>query len=200
MEKSFRHAAQGSGHDIIVTGDAAALEDASAIVLPGVGAFADCMQGLLQLGGMKEAMEEKILQQHVPFLGICVGMQMLFERSYEHGRHEGLGWLAGEVVPIKPPDSSYKIPHMGWNDLQVTQPEHPLMYGIETGQHAYFVHSYHACCGAQEDVLARVEYGVTLTASVARGNIMGTQFHPEKSQETGLCLIRNFLMMSAKSR
>lgn len=195
VEKSFRHVAASTGHTIAITTAPDEVHQADAIVLPGVGAFADCMQGLLKCEGMREALESAVLKKHTPFLGICVGMQMLFERGLEHGTHTGLGWLKGDVVPIEPQDAHYKIPHMGWNELQLARPEHPLLRGINNGDHVYFVHSFHARCGAQEDVLACAEYGGMLTAAVAKNNVMGTQFHPEKSQETGLCIIRNFLTM-----
>ncbi|MDE3060650.1 MAG: imidazole glycerol phosphate synthase subunit HisH [Pseudomonadota bacterium] len=170
---------------------------ASHIVLPGVGAFADCMAGLKALPGMREAMSKQVLERGTPFLGICVGMQMLFERGHEHGTHEGLGWLRGEVMSLENrTDAPLKIPHMGWNELRMTRP-HPLLNGIRGGDHAYFVHSYHAQCGDAYDVLATTDYGQIVTAVVGRGNIMGTQFHPEKSQETGLQLLKNFLSMSS---
>jgi len=165
---------------------------ASHVVLPGVGAFADCMAGLKALPGMLQILQEEVVQRKKPFLGICVGMQMLFEHGHEHGVHAGLGWLKGEVVALKPSDASLKIPHMGWNDLQITG-KHPLLKGIKTSEHAYFVHSYHAQCRDNSEVLATVSYGQTITAVVGRDNIMGTQFHPEKSQETGLKLLKNFI-------
>jgi len=191
--KAFEHVA-GDKTDIKVTHSPSDLSAASYIVLPGVGAFADCMQGLRAVPGMLDAMQEQVLTHKKPFLGICVGMQMLFEKGYEHGEHAGLGWLKGEVVALKPEDASLKIPHMGWNDLEITAP-HPLMKNIKTGDHAYFVHSYHAVCRNASDVLATVSYGQKITAVVGSRNIMGVQFHPEKSQETGLTLIKNFLDM-----
>lgn len=169
-----------------------ALASADHIILPGVGAFADCMAGLRALSGMVAALKKEVLEHKKPLLGICVGMQMLFDKSHEHGTHDGLGWLKGEVRPITP-ETTRKIPHMGWNDITV-KTKHPLMRGIETGAHAYFVHSYHAACQPQ-DCIATVDYGETLAAVVGRGNIMGTQFHPEKSQETGLTLLKNFIAM-----
>lgn len=182
-----------AGHMAVeVTASADVVARASHIVLPGVGAYADCMKGLRAVPGMLAALEQQVLQQRKQFLGICVGMQMLFEKGHEHGTHDGLGWLKGEVVKLSPADASLKIPHMGWNDLAVMG-QHPLMKGIKTGDHAYFVHSYHALCTHASDVLATVSYGQTVTAVVCRGNIMGAQFHPEKSQETGLTLLKNFL-------
>lgn len=177
-----------------VTSHADDLNDASHIVLPGVGAFADCMQGLRAVGGMIEALERRVREAGVPFLGICVGMQMLFERGLEHGTHAGLGWLKGEVVRLKA--DGLKIPHMGWNELVVKQPAHPALANMTTGDHAYFVHSYHAQCTSEADCLATTEYGTSLTAMVGRDNILGTQFHPEKSQSTGLTLLQNFLELA----
>ncbi|MDE3017334.1 MAG: imidazole glycerol phosphate synthase subunit HisH [Pseudomonadota bacterium] len=177
---------------IQVTRSPEVVAQASHVVLPGVGAFADCVAGLKALPGMIEAMEEQVLRRGRPFLGICVGMQMLFERGHEHGMYDGLGWLKGEVAPIVA--KGLKIPHMGWNDLTIAHP-HPLLEGIMTGDHAYFVHSYYAACRNSGDMLATVSYGQIMAAVVGRGNIMGTQFHPEKSQETGLRLLKNFLSM-----
>ncbi len=168
---------------------------ASHIILPGVGAFADCMQGLQALTGMIEALEERVLQEHVPFLGICVGMQMLFETGHEHGTHKGLGWVKGEVLPLKPDNKFLKVPHMGWNELEI-QKSHPLLEGIRSGDHVYYVHSYY-CAAQHEDVVATTNYGAKVTAAVARNNVMGVQFHPEKSQQTGLLLFRNFLQLGA---
>ncbi len=179
---------------IHITSNPADLAAASHIVLPGVGAYADCMRGLSALPGMLDALCEQVLTKKKPFLGICVGMQMLFEEGHEHGAHKGLGWLKGQVVMLTPA-TALKIPHMGWNDLEIVKP-HPLMEGIETGDHAYFVHSYHALPADPSDLIATIEYGQTVTAAVARGNIMGTQFHPEKSQQTGLSLIGNFLHLA----
>ncbi len=166
------------------------LKNASHIVLPGVGAFGDCMAGLTVIADMLETLREEVLEKHKNFLGICVGMQMLFERGHEHGVHNGLGWLAGEVVPIPP--SSLKIPHMGWNELKIQQ-KSPLLAGINDGDHAYFVHSYHAKINDNSALLATTEYGTAITAVVGKDNIYGTQFHPEKSQKTGLRLIENFI-------
>lgn len=214
--KAFERAAQNTGHNIIVTDDAGALGQASHIVLPGVGAFADCMQGLLAAKGLRGALEKQVREKNKPFLGICVGMQLLFDEGHEHGTHKGLGWISGEVVKIKSGESgdqgageasrtrspdyliprSLKIPHMGWNELAFTAPEHPLVANIPHNSHAYFVHSYHALCNDPTDVLATTSYGKNLTAIVAHGNILGTQFHPEKSQATGLQLIENFLKIT----
>jgi len=192
VAKAFESIAGGA--QITITRLPEDIASASHIVLPGVGAFADCMAGLKALPGMLKALSEEVLQRKKPFLGICVGMQMLFERGHEHGVHAGLGWLKGEVVALQPNDSSLKIPHMGWNDLKISG-QHKLLTGLKSGDHAYFVHSYHAACKDAADVLATVSYGQTITAVVARDNILGTQFHPEKSQETGLQLIKNFIAL-----
>lgn len=192
--RSVAKAFERAGASVRVTDDAQALRAASRIVLPGVGAFADCMRGLKALPGMLEALEKEVRGQKKPFLGICVGMQMLFDRGHEHGEHAGLGWLEGEVVALKPENATLKIPHMGWNELEIRAP-HPLLSGIVPGAHAYFVHSYHAECREASDVVATTQYGQMVTAVVARGNIMGTQFHPEKSQEAGLTLLRNFIQL-----
>ncbi len=192
--KAFERAAQESGQQIVVTSDAEALSGASHIVLPGVGAFGDCAAGLRALPGMVDALEEQVRVQKKPFFGICVGMQLLAERGLEHGEHAGLGWIKGEVAALAPSDSALKIPHMGWNGLKITR-AHPVLEGIEEDAHVYFVHSYQLVCEDAEDVVATVEYGGAVTAIVARENIIGTQFHPEKSQQVGLTLIRNFLRL-----
>lgn len=196
VAKAFEHAAAGKDISIAVTDDATKLEAATHIVLPGVGAFADCMSGLTAARGRRDALEKQVREKKKPFLGICVGMQLLFESGHEHGTHKGLGWIKGEVVKISTNgNANLKIPHMGWNDLAFPAPDHPLVAGIKHASHAYFVHSYHALCGNPTDVVATTDYGQKITAIVAHGNIMGTQFHPEKSQETGLQLIGNFLGM-----
>lgn len=186
----------GASPTVLVTGDASALKEADHIVLPGVGAFGDCMAGLRALPGMSDALEEAVLRRGRPFLGICVGMQLMATRGIEHGAFDGLGWLDGEVSPLTPSDDSLKIPHMGWNELVLAQggARHPVLDGIEGGQHAYFVHSY-SFRPAQDgqDILATVDYGGPVAAVVGRDNMIGTQFHPEKSQETGLRLLGNFL-------
>jgi len=175
---------------IEVTGDAEAVRRADRIVLPGVGAYADCRRGLDAVPGLAEALEARVRRDGVPFLGICVGMQLMAERGLEHRVTLGLGWIAGDVVAIE--GDTLKIPHMGWNDLEI-RTNHPVLAGIETGAHAYFVHSYRFSCADPGDVLANVEYGGPITAAIGRDNLLGTQFHPEKSQATGLRLIGNFL-------
>jgi glutamine amidotransferase len=177
---------------IVTTADPDVVKEAERIVLPGVGAFADCMRGLSAVPGMVEALREKVLKDGAPFLGICVGMQLLATVGVEFGRHAGLGWIAGEVVKITPADSHLKIPHMGWNELKIEQ-KHPLLKGIEPGAHAYFVHSFQLKPALPEDLVATTDYGGPLTAMVGNENVAGTQFHPEKSQATGLKLLENFL-------
>jgi glutamine amidotransferase len=195
--KAFERAAAESGiaSDIVVTSDTAIVRKADRIVLPGVGAFADCRRGLDAVPGMVETLEEVVRQKQRPFLGICVGMQLLASRGLEYTVTQGLGWIPGDVSLIVPDDQSLKIPHMGWNVLH-KQDEHPLLDGIETGPqglHAYFVHSYALVAERAEDVLALTDHGGPVTAMVAHGNVAGTQFHPEKSQKLGLKLISNFL-------
>ncbi len=194
-EKSFARVA-GDPSKVIVTSDPDTVARADRIVLPGVGAFADCREGLSTYSGLFEAVEEAVLQRAVPFLGICVGMQMLATWGREHGKDtRGFDWITGEVVQVTPDDQTLKIPHMGWNDIKKSQ-QHAVLDGISDGDHAYFVHSYHLECASQDDICAVTEYGGAVTAAVARDNIFGTQFHPEKSQKTGLKLIENFLNWS----
>lgn len=179
--------------NVVVTADAKVVANADRIVLPGVGAFGDCKAGLVALPGMVEAMSEQVLEKGRPFMGICVGMQLLATLGREHGDHAGLGWIAGEVVPVRPSDPSLKVPHMGWNELAFVPGAHKLLDGLPDSPHAYFVHSYRFAPVDGRHVLARVEYGGAITAVVGRDNIVGTQFHPEKSQATGLKVIENFL-------
>ena len=189
--KALARAANGK-FDIVTTADPQAVKDAERIVLPGVGAFADCMAGLKAVPGMVDALREKVLKEGAPFLGICVGMQLLATSGVEFGRHAGLGWIAGEVVKITPDDPALKIPHMGWNELKKTQ-SHPVLEGIPDKSHAYFVHSFQLIPALPEDLIATTDYGGPLTAMVGNENVVGTQFHPEKSQATGLKLLENFL-------
>ncbi len=177
--------------DILVTPDPEEVLSADRVVLPGVGAFGDCRQGLGKLTGMIEALEETVIKKGRPFLGICVGMQLMASAGHEHGTHPGLGWIKGDVVPIEPADENLKVPHMGWNELHIYG-AHPVLEDLGA-THAYFVHSYHLKAANPGEVLAEVDYGGRLTAVVARDNMIGTQFHPEKSQMLGLSLIRNFL-------
>ena len=193
--KAFERAAAEAGVSaaITVTDDAEAVRRADRIVLPGVGAFADCMAGIRAVPGLIEAMEDAVLKHGTPFMGICVGMQLMAERGLEYGVQQGLGWIAGEVVPLDPADTSLKIPHMGWNDLRIERPDHPVLAGIPQGEHAYFVHSYRFACTDPTTELAAVDYGGPVAAVIGRDNLVGTQFHPEKSQAAGLRLIANFL-------
>jgi imidazole glycerol-phosphate synthase subunit HisH len=195
--KAFERAAREAGIDteISLTDDPAVVRDADRIVLPGVGAFADCRRGLDAVPGMTEALREAVDAKARPFLGICVGMQLMAARGLEKTITEGLGWIAGDVVPIVPSDASLKIPQIGWNTLTAARP-HPLLDGIatgDTGLHAYFVHSYQLAAENPDDVLATTDYGGPVTAMVVSGNKAGTQFHPEKSQTLGLALLTNFL-------
>ena len=193
-EKALARAASehGTGHTILVTADPAVAAKAERIVLPGVGAFADCMAGLKALPGMVQALGEAVRGRGTPFLGICVGMQLLAEVGREFGDHPGLGWVEGEVVRMTPSDLALKIPHMGWNELSFVRP-HPLFAGLEPGAHAYFVHSYVFRPAEPDHVLATTNYGGPFAAAVGRAYIVGTQFHPEKSQATGLAILGNFL-------
>jgi glutamine amidotransferase len=195
--KAFERAARESGHDqpIAVTSDPDAVARADRVVLPGVGAFADCRRGLDAIDGMVEALNETVLQRGRPFFGICVGMQLMAERGREYQVTPGLGWIAGEVDRIAPADAGLKIPHMGWNTLNMLQ-AHPLLDEIPLGPdglHAYFVHSYELKASQRTDLVAQADYGGPLTAIVGRDTMVGTQFHPEKSQRLGLKLIANFL-------
>ena len=180
---------------IVVTSKPEDVASAERIVLPGVGAFKDCRNGLLAVPGLVEAMRDQVISKGRPFLGICVGMQLMATRGLEHEVTPGLGWVAGDVKPIAPADPALKVPHMGWNTITPLA-QHALLDGIQTGEdglHAYFVHSYHMECTLPEDVLATAEYGGAVTAMVGYDNMVGTQFHPEKSQALGLALIANFL-------
>jgi glutamine amidotransferase len=195
--KAFERAARddGASQPIVVTSDPEAVRAADRVVLPGVGAFADCRRGLDRVPGMVDALHEAVRRQGKPFLGICVGMQLMAERGREYEVTEGLGWIPGEVCRITPGDPALKIPHMGWNTLDAHRP-HPLFDGIPLGPaglHAYFVHSYHLRVADSADLIADSDYGGPITALVGRDNYVGTQFHPEKSQKLGLALIANFL-------
>jgi len=195
--KAFERAAREAGLDetITVSSDPTFVAKADRIVLPGVGAFADCRRGLDSVPGMVEVLGRVVHEEGRPFLGICVGMQLMATRGLEHVTSEGLDWIHGDVKAIEPRDPSLKIPHMGWNTLELRKP-HPLMDGIPTGPdglHAYFVHSYALAAADPDDVIATTDYGGPVTAIVGRDNIVGTQFHPEKSQALGLKLIANFL-------
>jgi glutamine amidotransferase len=195
--KAFECAARNmeGSEKIIVTRDPDVVFRADRVVLPGVGAFADCRKGLDALDGMVEAMTEAVRDKARPFLGICVGMQLMATRGREHVTTDGLGWIAGDVEKISPRDERLKIPHMGWNTLDPVR-EHPVLERLPLGpkgHHAYFVHSYHLNAANETDVLARADYGGPVTAIVGKDTAIGTQFHPEKSQRFGLALIANFL-------
>ncbi|HEY4982072.1 MAG TPA: imidazole glycerol phosphate synthase subunit HisH [Pseudolabrys sp.] len=195
--KAFERAARDAGlaEAIVVTSDPEQIARADRVVLPGVGAFADCRRGLDGIAGMIDALEQNVRQRGRPFFGICVGMQLMAERGREYQVTPGLGWIAGEVDRITPSDPSLKIPHMGWNTLNMLK-AHPLLADIPLGPdglHAYFVHSYELKVAQRSDLVAQADYGGPLTAIVGRDNMVGTQFHPEKSQRLGLALIANFL-------
>ena len=192
-EKAFQRMAREGGYEpVIVTDRPEDVARASRVVLPGDGAFPACRRGLQAIDGLEEAIVEAVETRGVPFLGICVGMQMLASWGREYEDVAGFGWVPGEVVRIAPSEPRMKVPHMGWNDLVIDQ-AHPVLAGLETGNHAYFVHSYHMQVAEPGDLLAHVDYGGPVTAIVGRDNVVGTQFHPEKSQHAGLRLISNFL-------
>jgi len=192
--KAFERAAaeEGISARIEVTNEPESVARADRVVLPGVGAFADCRRGLAAVPGLEAALRETAIARVRPFLGICLGMQLMADRGREFETVSGLGWIAGEVVPIEPCDAALKIPHMGWNQIEPRTP-HPLLQGLGAGAHAYFVHSYHFRLANPADLVAVTDYGGPLTAIIGYGNLAGTQFHPEKSQEAGLRLIGNFL-------
>ena len=190
FERALRE--RGIAGEMRVSADPREVAAADRIVLPGVGAFAACMNGLAALPGMIEALTRAVRERGRPLLGICVGMQLLAERGHEHGSHPGLGWIAGEVTRLAPPDRTFKVPHMGWNDVTPRR-AHALVDGIAAGAQAYFVHSYHFSPSDRSDIVATTDYGGELVAIVGRDNVAGTQFHPEKSQEAGLRMIANFL-------
>ena len=196
--KAFERAAREAGADdrVLVTSSPRDVADADRIVLPGVGAFADCRAGLYGVPGMVDALQRAVVERGKPFLGICVGMQLMATRGVEYGIHAGLDWIQGDVVRIERGTNAegglLKIPHMGWNELADLKP-HPLLAGIAARDHAYFVHSFQLKATRAETVLALTDYGGPITPVVGRDNLAGTQFHPEKSQATGLRLIANFL-------
>ncbi|BCG84360.1 imidazole glycerol phosphate synthase subunit HisH [Mesorhizobium sp. 113-3-9] len=195
--KAFERAAREAGisAEIELTADADRVRTADRIVLPGVGAYADCAAGLRAVEGMWEAVEDVAIAKARPFLGICVGMQLMSGRGLEKTVTNGFGWISGDVKEITPADPALKIPQIGWNTIELRR-QHPLFAGIPTGTaglHAYFVHSYHLDARKADEVLAVADYGGPVTATVARDNLVGTQFHPEKSQALGLALITNFL-------
>jgi glutamine amidotransferase len=194
-QKALARAARegATGHEVVVTDKPEVVADAERIVLPGVGAFADCMSGLARLPGMVDALNDAVIAKTRPFLGICVGMQLMARVGREFGDTQGLDWVDGAVVRLMPSDPSLKIPHMGWNELEIARP-HALTTGLAPGAHAYFVHSFELRVADPDHVVARTNYGGPITAIVGRDNLVGTQFHPEKSQAVGLALLQNFLM------
>ncbi|MBK1696864.1 imidazole glycerol phosphate synthase subunit HisH [Rhodovibrio salinarum] len=193
--KALERAAVEAGlcADVQVTDRAEVVAAADRIVLPGVGAFGDCWRGLNALDGVVEALDQRVIDQGRPFLGICVGMQLMATRGLEYGETPGLGWIPGEVDALRPTDPALKIPHMGWNALEPVEPRHPVLDGLSAQAHAYFVHSYAFKASQRAHVLATTDYGGPVTAVIGRDNLVGTQFHPEKSQSTGLRLLTNFL-------
>lgn len=193
--KALERAARDTGLSakVIVTGDAEAVVKADRLVLPGQGAFGDCRRGLLAVPGLLEALTEAVRVKAKPFFGICVGMQLMVTRGIEHGNHAGLDWIPGTCQRLTPTDPALKIPHMGWNNLRLTQPQHPVLAGLGPEEHVYFVHSYHITDIAPADVLAEAEYGGPVVAIIGRETMVGTQFHAEKSQSAGLRLLGNFL-------
>ncbi len=196
--RALRRAAQegGSGATISVETEAEVVLKADAIVMPGQGAFAACRRGLEAMPGMIEAVNEAVLHQGKPFLGICVGMQLMVERGLEHGVTPGLGWIAGDMAPMDPRDAAgnaLPLPQMGWNGLSFVPGSHPVLEGVEPGDHAYFVHSYALAGGKPEEILATADYGGPVVAAIGRDNMFGTQFHVEKSQFVGLRMLANFL-------
>lgn len=192
-EKAFqRMAAETGAGDVIVTSDPDAVARADRIVLPGDGAYPSCLAGLKSYVGLFEAMQDAVTQRAVPFMGICVGMQMLATWGREYQDTRGFDWIGGEVLKITPSDPALKVPHMGWNDLVISG-DHPVLGGVATGDHAYFVHSYQFHVADPAERLAHVDYGGEVTAIVARDTVIGLQFHPEKSQAAGLRMIANFL-------
>lgn len=192
--KALERAAGEAGRDqrVVVTDNPKAVDAAERIVLPGVGAFADCKAGLFERPGLGEAVTRAAMEKERPFLGICVGMQLLATRGLEHGTHKGLDWIPGEVRKIEPADAALKIPHMGWNALDRVK-QHPMLRGLSVGDYLYFVHSYAFHTADEGDLLATVDYAGEVAAVVGRANLVGTQFHPEKSQSAGLRLLANFL-------
>ena len=190
VEKAFQHVA-GVTAAVEVTNKPATLKAATHIVLPGVGAFGDCAKGLREIVGMEEQLNEQVITSKKPFLGICVGMQLLADMGYEYGEHKGLGWINGKVVKIEP-KGNLPVPHMGWNTLDILQ-DNPITKNISGD--VYFVHSFHMQCAERNNLLATTDYGGAATAVVAKDNIFGVQFHPEKSQKNGLQILENFIKL-----
>lgn len=194
--KAFERASleAGLGLEVVVTGDPEAVAVASHVVLPGVGAFADCMGGLERLPGMIDALEQAVLKTGKPFFGICVGMQLMATGGHEHGYTPGLNWVSGQVVPVRPSDQGLKVPHMGWNNISLGKRAHPIFKELPGDPHVYFTHSYQFVCNDISQRLASFHYGTDMTAAIGKDNLVGTQFHPEKSQTIGIQIIKNFLL------
>ena len=189
--KALMEAAKGTGVTVAVTSDPAEVARADRIVLPGVGAFADCKAGIEAHAGLIDALNEAVIRQQRPFLGICVGMQLMATLGIEYGEHAGLDWIKGKVVRLTPNDAALKIPQIGWNNLSASV--HPVLRELPADADAYFVHSYHFIAAQESDVLSRIDYGGPVVAAVGRDNLIGVQFHPEKSQAVGLKLLGDFL-------
>jgi len=181
-----------SPHIVTISNDPEDLKSATHIILPGVGAFGDCLSSLKKINGMVEGLQSQILKNKKPFLGICVGMQLLADFGFEYGKHPGLGFVAGNVVEIDHQNNRLKVPHVGWNNISIIKP-HPILNGIKNDEHFYFVHSFHFIAKNQNDVLATVNYGSDLAAIISKDNIIATQFHPEKSSDAGLKFLKNFI-------
>lgn len=177
--------------NVVVGNNPKEIASSSHVILPGVGAFGDCVSGLKAQDGVLESLHSHAINNEKPFLGVCVGMQMLADKGLEHGEHKGLGWISGVVRPI-PFSPELRIPHMGWNDLIINK-KHSLLEGINNGDHAYFVHSFYFDCDNESDILSKVDFGIEIPSVVAKGNILATQFHPEKSQNIGIKILNNFL-------
>tara|TARA_Y100001968_G_scaffold313283_1_gene337313 strand:+ start:360 stop:1004 length:645 start_codon:yes stop_codon:yes gene_type:complete len=195
VAKGFERAISEAGLSMAVevTSSPARVALADRVILPGVGAFADCKRGLDAIPGLLEALSSVVCDAGRPFLGICVGMQLMGEQGLENGVTAGFGWVRGNVEKITSADKRLKIPHMGWNELKFSEPRHPVLAGLKSLEHSYFVHSYKMVCKDERNVVAWTDYGGSVTAAIGKENLFGTQFHPEKSQEVGLKLMKNFL-------
>ena len=183
---------KNSSHLIQISSNPADLISATCIILPGVGAFGDCISSLKAIDGMVEELQTQVLKNKKPFLGICVGMQLLADFGFEYGKHSGLGFVAGDVVEVNNQNNTLKVPHIGWNNISIKKP-HPVLNGIKDGEHFYFVHSFYFIPKNQNEIIATVNYGSDLTAIISKDNIIATQFHPEKSSDAGLQLLKNFI-------
>ena len=193
--KAFERAISEAGYkmSVSITSDPKRVATSDRVVLPGVGAFADCMRGLEAIPDMSNVLKKVVCDAGRPFFGICVGMQLMAKLGRENGNNQGLGWLDAQVNALAPTEKKLKIPHMGWNELSFSKPRHPVLANVQPKAHVYFVHSYHILCRSKTDVLAHTIYGEQIAAAVGRDNMFGTQFHPEKSQKVGLQIIMDFL-------